>query len=56
MSKKDNEIIMRAALFLVEPSLNNTLNKTDSIIFNKYKDRIRYAIKNYNQHIPLSYH
>lgn len=55
-SKNNNHIIMRAALFLVKPSLNNIINKTDSIIFNKYKDRIRYAIKNYNQHIPLSYH
>ena len=55
-SKSSNELIMRVALFLIKPSLNNTLNKADSIIFNKYKDRIRYAIKNYNQHIPLSYH
>jgi len=55
-SKSDNNVIMRAALFLVKPSLNTTLTKTDSIIFNKYKDRIRYAIKNYNQHMPLSYH
>ena len=55
-SKNNSHIIMRAALFLVNPSLNNTLNKTDSIIFNKYKDTIKYSIKNYNQHIPLSYH
>jgi hypothetical protein len=55
-SKNNSHIIMRAALFLVGPTLNNTLNKTDSIIFNKYKDMIKYSIKNYNQHIPLSYH
>ena len=55
-SKNNSHIIMRAALFLIKPSLNNTLTKTDSIIFNKYKDTIKYSIKNYNQHIPLSYH
>jgi hypothetical protein len=56
INENKNEVVMRAALFLIEPCLNNnnTLLRADSIIFNK--NRIRYAIKNYNQHTPLSFH
>jgi hypothetical protein len=55
---EENETVIRSALFLTNPALNNT-NKDiehDSIIFNKNKNNITYAIKNYSQHFPLSYH
>jgi len=58
---KENEMIMRAALFLHQPLLNDigdtvvtNDDKHTSLIFNLRN--IRYAIKHYSQHIPLSYH
>ena len=55
---EEDETIIRAALFLTNPALNNT-NKDiehDSIIFNKNKNNITYAIKTYSQHFPLSHY
>jgi hypothetical protein len=58
--KPKNTTIMRAALFLENPSLNSindNIYKSDfstSLIYNK-KTIITYAISHYSQHIPLSY-
>ena len=63
----NNTLVMRAALFLKQVSLNNdsisnesifndTISNSNSLIFNTNKAKITYAIKNYNQHMPLSYH